>query len=221
MHLEYSPSLNVGRTSSTATNCSSKVWKIRPAVLDLHNESTEPFCIPYARFPRQSDMYFKMDSFSICPILHRPPKVHCRDFFKNPRSNCSRPSFATPSSRPTRSFLHTVWKVCQFHLVSRSSPICSVSVLCHSVHIHSSNAHTLAQHCMRAYSSPRWQLQWEAFKYTVCIKYGRSKLPVFSFSAHFYSYCLLFYLYYMTYRLLQKPASVAVAVAAVIVHSYR
>ena len=59
VHLEYSPSLTVGRTSSTATNCLSKVGKIRPAVPDLHNEATEPFCIPHARFPRQSDIYFK------------------------------------------------------------------------------------------------------------------------------------------------------------------
>ena len=41
-------------------------------------------------------------------------------------------------------------KFCQFHRVSRSSPVSSVSVLCHSVHIHSSNAHTLAQNCMQA-----------------------------------------------------------------------
>ena len=59
MHLEYSPSLSVGRTSSTATICSSKVRKIRLAVPDLHNEATETFCIPHARFPRQSDIYFK------------------------------------------------------------------------------------------------------------------------------------------------------------------
>ena len=41
VQLEYSPSLTVGRTSSTATNCSSKVWKIRPAVPDLHNEAQQ------------------------------------------------------------------------------------------------------------------------------------------------------------------------------------
>ena len=27
-----------------------------PAVPDIHNEATEPFCIPHARFPRQSDI---------------------------------------------------------------------------------------------------------------------------------------------------------------------
>ena len=40
------------------------------------------------------------------------------------------------------------------------------------------------------------------------------KVTVFSFFAHFYSYCLLLlllllYLYYMTYRLLQNPVAVA------------
>ena len=53
VHLEYSPSLTVGRTPSTATNCSSKVWKIRPAVPDLHNEAKETFCVPHARFAKQ------------------------------------------------------------------------------------------------------------------------------------------------------------------------
>ena len=55
-----------------------------------------------------------------------------------PHRECSRPSFATPSSGPKSSSLHTLSeKFCQFHEVSRSSPVCSVSVLCHSVHIHS------------------------------------------------------------------------------------
>ena len=50
----------MGRTSLTSTNCLSKVWKIRPAVPGLHNDATEPFCIPHAHFPRQSDtIYFK------------------------------------------------------------------------------------------------------------------------------------------------------------------
>ena len=72
VHLECCPSLTVGRTSSTATHCSSKVWKIRPAVPDLHNEATAPFCIPPARFPRQSDICFKtlFLSFPFC-IDHR------------------------------------------------------------------------------------------------------------------------------------------------------
>ena len=43
------------------------------------------------------------------------------------------------------------------------------------------------------------------------------KVTVFSFFAHFYSDYLLLYLYYMSYRLLQKPAAVAVSVAAVAV----
>ena len=114
------------------------------------------------------------------------------------------------AARPASSSLHTLSeKFCQFHQVSRSSPVCSVSVLCHSVHIHSSNAHTLAQHCMQAYSTPRWQLQWEAYEDTVCTKHGRSKLP-FSVSLRISTVSLiklLLYLYYMTYRLLQKPGS--------------
>ena len=44
VHLEYSPLLTVGRTSSTATNCLSKVGEIRPAAPDLHSQATEPFC---------------------------------------------------------------------------------------------------------------------------------------------------------------------------------
>ena len=134
MHLEYSPSLTVGRTSST----SSKVWKIRPAVPDLHNEATEPFCIPHARFPRQSDIYFKTLFLSVpfC-IDHRRFTAGIKLFHTD--RECSRPSFATPSSRPTlKQFPTHTEKFCQFHQVtSRSSPICSV---------HSSNAHTLAQH---------------------------------------------------------------------------
>ena len=157
VHLEYSPSLNVGRTSSTATNCSSKVWKIRPAVLDLHNEATEPFRIPHAPFPRQSNMYFKMDSFSIFPILRRPPKVHCWDKLFHTGNVQAHLSPRLVPGLQAVPYTHCE-KFCQFHLVSRSSPVCSVSVLCHSVHIHSSNAHTLAQHCMRAHSTHRWQL---------------------------------------------------------------
>ena len=52
LHFENSPSLTVGRTSSTATNCSSKVWKIRHAVPDLHNEATEPFLHTSCTFPK-------------------------------------------------------------------------------------------------------------------------------------------------------------------------
>ena len=39
VHLEYSPSLTESRTSSTAIYCLSKVWKIRPAIPDLHKEA--------------------------------------------------------------------------------------------------------------------------------------------------------------------------------------
>ena len=116
-----------------------KVWKIRPAVPVLHNEATEPLCIPHARFPKAVRYYilklFFPPFFSICPILHRPPKVHCWDQ-TFPHRECSCPSFAMPSSRPTSSSLHTLCRVLQVSQVSRSSPVCSVFVLCHSVHIH-------------------------------------------------------------------------------------
>ena len=76
MHLEYSLSLTVGRTKSTATNCSSKVRKICPAVSDLHNEASEPFFfayVPHACFQRQSDIYFKTLFLSVlfCIDYHR------------------------------------------------------------------------------------------------------------------------------------------------------
>ena len=156
MHLEYSPSLTVGRTSSTATNCSSKVWKIRPAVPDLHSEAREPFCIPHARLPRQSDIYFKTLFLSV------PFCIDHRRFTAGIKRLRTGNIHAHLSPRLVAG-LHAVpythcEKFCQFHQVSRSSPICSVSVLCHSVHIHSSNAHTSAQHCMRAHSTHRWQL---------------------------------------------------------------
>ena len=50
---------------------------------------------------------------------------------------------------------------------------------------------------MRAYSSPRWQLQWEAYKDTQSNlhKAWPVKVTVVSFFAHFYSYYLLLYLY--------------------------
>ena len=149
--------------------------------------------------------------FSICPILHRPPKVHCWDQ-TFPHRECSCPSFVTPSSRPTSSSLHTLCKVLPVSQVSRSWPICSVFVLCHSVHIHFSPTlyAGLFQPSLATFSVRSVR------RYTVCTKHGRSKLP-FSVSAHFYSYYLLLYLFYVIYRLLQNPAAVAVAV----VYSYR
>ena len=218
-HLEYSPSLTVGRTSSTTTNCSSKVGKIRPAaVLDLDNEATEPFCIPHARFARQSDIYFKTLFLSVpfC-IDHRRFTAGIKLFHTgNVHAHLSPRLVAGLQAVP---YTHCE-KFCQFHEVSRSSPICSVSVLCHSVHIHSSNVHTLAQHCMCGLIPP---LAGEKrTKIHSLHKAWPVKVTVFSFFAHFYSYYLLLYLYYVTYRLLQKPAAVAVAVAAavVVVHSY-
>ena len=99
-----------------------------------------PFCIYHRRFTAGIKGYSTLTG-----------NVHARHL--SPR---------LVSSRPTQFPCTHCKKFCQFHLVSRqSSPVCSVSVLCHSVHIHSSNAHTLAaQHCMQAYSAPRWQLQW-------------------------------------------------------------
>ena len=157
VHLEYSRSLTVGRTSSTATNCLSKVWKIRPAVPDLHNEATETFCIPHARVPRQSDtIYFKTLFVSV------PFCIDHRRFTAGIKLFHTGNVHAHLSSRLVaglQAIFYTHFeKFCQFHQVSRSSP-----VLC--VHIHSSNAHTLAQ-SMRAYSSPRWQLQREAYEDT-------------------------------------------------------
>ena len=139
-------------------------------------------------------IYF-FNSFSVCPIWHRPPKVHCWDQ-TFPHRECSRPSFATPSSRPTSSSLHTLSeKFCQFHQVSRSSPVCSDSVLCHSVHIHSPNAHTLAQPCMRAYSHPSLATSVRSVRrYTVCTKHGRSKLPV-SVSLRISTAAIYYYIY--------------------------
>ena len=138
--------------------------KIRPAFPDLHNDSaTEPLCIPHARFPKQSDIYFKTLFFLSVPfcIYHRRFTAGIKGFSTLTGNVHARHlSLRLLSSRPTQFPCTQCKKFCQFHQVSRSSPICSVSVLCHSVHIHSSNAHTLAaQHCMQAYSAPGWQLQ--------------------------------------------------------------
>ena len=157
MHLEYSPSLTVGRTSSTATNCSSKVWKICPTVPDLHSEATESFCILHVHCPRQSDVYFKTLFLSVpfC-IDHRRFTAGIKLFHTgNVHAHLSPRLVAGLQAVPYTQ----CGKFYQFHQDSRSSPTCNVTVLCHSVHIHSSNAHTLAKHCMRANSTPRWQLQ--------------------------------------------------------------
>ena len=148
VHLEYSPSLTVGRMPSTATNCSSKVWKIRPAVPDLHNEATEPFCIPHARFTRQSDMYFKTLFLSVpfC-IDHRRSMVGVKLFHMTGNVH----AHLSPRLVELQFSTHTVNSSASFtkFLALRQSVV-SQSVLCHSVHIHSSNAHTLTQQCIRA-----------------------------------------------------------------------
>ena len=72
-------------------------------------------------------------------------------------------------------------KFCQFHQVSSSPPICSVSVLCHSVHIHSSNAHTLVQHCTDAglfHPSLATSVTGGALRYTICTKAWPVKVTV-------------------------------------------
>ena len=106
VHLEYSPSLTVGRTSSIATNCSSKVWEIRPAVPVLHNEATEPFCVPHARFPRQSDIYFKTLFISVpfC-IVHRRFMAGIKLFHMSGKVHAD---LSPSSSRPTSSSLRTL-----------------------------------------------------------------------------------------------------------------
>ena len=66
----------------------------------LHTSCTFPKAVRYIFY----------NSFSICPILYRPSKVDCWDQ-TFPNRKCSRPSFATPCSRPTSSSLPTLWKV--------------------------------------------------------------------------------------------------------------
>ena len=184
----------MGRTSSTATNCSSKVWKIHPAVQFLTSTMKQQnlfaylmhicqcsqiynilfktlflsvsFCIDHRRFTAGIKLFHAHLSPRLVAGLQAVPYTHCEKF-------------------------------CQFHQVSRSSAVCSVYVLCHSVHIHSSDAHTSAQHCMRAYSSLRWQLQWEVRYwrgYTVCTKHGRAKLP-FSGSLRISTATIYYYIY--------------------------
>ena len=147
VHLEYSPSgsdrgpnvvngYKLFIKSLKNPSCSS--WPPH-----LH-KATQPLYYAYlshARFPKQLNIFYfkKTHSISICPILRRPPKaVLCWDQ-TFPHRECSRPSFATPSSRPTSSSLHTLWKVLPvspgFSLVAS---LYNVSVLCHSVHIRSS-----------------------------------------------------------------------------------
>ena len=115
----------------------------------------------YACFPRQSNIYFKTLFLSV------PSGIDHRRFTAGIKLFHTGIVHAHISPRLVAGLQAVLYihceKFCQFHQVSRSSPICSVCVLCHSVHTHSSNAHTLAQHCMQVYSSPRWQLQWEAF----------------------------------------------------------
>ena len=164
--------------------------KIRPAVPDLHNEAQQSLFAHLLHVSQGNQMYILKLFFCLSHVASTTEGSLRDQTF--PHSECSRPSFTTPSSRPTSSE-----KFCQFHQVSRSSPICSVSVLCHSVHIHSSNAHALAQHCMQAYSTHRWQLESvrsTVRRHTVCTKHDRSKLP-FSVSLRTSTVTIYYYIY--------------------------
>ena len=183
----------MARTSSTATNCSSKFWKIHPAVHFLTSTMKQQSLFAYLTHVSQSShIYFKTLFLSVpfC-IDHRRFTAGIKLFHTgNVHAHLSPRLVAGLQAVP---YTHCE-KFCQFHQVSRSSPICSVSVLCHSVHIHSSNAHTLAQRCMRAYSSPRWQLQWEAYEDTQPAQSMAGQVTVFSFFApvtiHYYIYSI-------------------------------
>ena len=85
-------------------------------------------------------------------------------------------------------------KFCRFHQVSRSSPICSVSVLCHSVHIHSSNAHTLDHLYEDLFHHSLATSVRSVRRCTVCTKHGRSKLP-FSVSLCISTATVCYYIY--------------------------
>ena len=139
VHLEYSRSLTVGRTSSTATNCSSKFGK---SVLQfLSSTMKQQSLFAYLMHVSQGSQILYFKTLLFFPFLFylshfaSTTEVHCWDQ-TFPHRECSCPSFAMPSSRPTSSSLHTLCRVLQVSQVSRSSPVCSVFVLCHSVHIH-------------------------------------------------------------------------------------
>ena len=132
-----------------------KVWKIRPAVPVLHNEATEPLCIPHARFPRQSDIF--LNSFFPLSFLSVPFCIDHRRFTAgiklfhtgNVHAHLSPRLVAGLQAVP---YTHCV-KFCKFHrFLARRQSVVSLS--CVTVY-----TSTSAQHCMRAYSSPRWQLQ--------------------------------------------------------------
>ena len=136
----------MGRTSSTATNCSSKLTgpKIRP--YDLHNEAyLFAFLHTVMHVSQGSKIYILKLFFCLSHFASTTEGLLLEP-------NFSTQGMFTPIFRRLVAglqavpYTHTVpEKFCQFHLVSRSSPISSVSVLCHSVTLTLSptSAHTV------------------------------------------------------------------------------
>ena len=140
--------------TSTATNCSSKIGK---SDLQVLTSTMKRNIYSLLHVSQGNQMFILKLFFSVClsHVASTTERVHCWDQtfpHRNVHAHLSPRLVAGLQAVP---YTHCE-KFCQFHHVSRSSPVCSTSVLCHSVHIHSSNAHTLAQHCMQAYSTHRW-----------------------------------------------------------------
>ena len=134
-----------------------KVWKIRPAVPVLHNEATEPLCIPHARFPKAVRYYILKLFFPPLSFLSVPFCIDHRRFTAgiklfhtgNVHAHLSPCLAAGLRAVP---YTHCV-EFCKFHrFLARRQSVVSLS--CVTVY-----TSTSAQHCMRAYSSPRWQRQ--------------------------------------------------------------
>ena len=220
MPLEYSPSLTVGRTASTATNCPSKVWKIRPAVPDLHNEATAPFCIPHARFRGSQICYFKTLFLSVpfC-IDHRRFTAGIKLFYTgNVHAHLSpRPVAGLQLSSSLHVHRRKGSANFTWFLARRQSV---VSLSCVTVYTSTHQTRTLWPNTVCRlipplagnFSEKRTKI------HRLHKKHGRSKLP-FSVSLRISTVTIYYYIciIYMTYRLLQNLAAVAVAV----VHSYR
>ena len=154
------------------------------------------FCIPHARFPRQSDIYFKTLFLSVpFGIDHRRFTAGIKLFHTgNVHAHLSPRLVAGLQAVP---YTHCE-KFFQFHQVSRSSPICSDSVL-----YHSQCTHPLIK---RAHFSPTLYAGLfhpslatsvrSVRRYTVCTKHGRSKLP-FSVSLRISTVTIYYYIYIM------------------------
>ena len=215
----------MGRTSSTATNCSSKLTgpKIRP--YDLHNEAyLFAFLHTIMHVSQGSKIYILKLFFCLSHFASTTEGLLLEP-------NFSTQGMFTPIFRRLVAgrlqavpYTHTVpEKFCQFHLVSRSSPISSVSVLCHSV--------TLTLSPTSAHTVPFSPTLYAGFIFHPSLatsvrsvpwrRYTVPRLLSLRISGH--SYYLLLYLYYMTiicYKKQNKNVAVAVAAAtAVVVHS--